>query len=81
MVDPMRRFLLDYFFENASNYVDAALTDLPQITMQAWTYPAIAQASFQFARELCIRNIGKRDRIIIAIENTPSCKQGCVHCS
>jgi long-chain acyl-CoA synthetase len=70
VIEPMRRSLLDYFFENASNDADAAFTNR-KLRRRSWTYAAIARASFRFANELRSRNIGHGDRIIILAENSP----------
>ena len=67
----MRRSLLDYFYENASNESDVAFSHRPKLRRKSLTYTQIARSSFQFARELESREIGHGDRIIILGENSP----------
>jgi len=67
----MRRSLLDYFFENATNDKDAAFSWRPKLRKDLWTYARIARASFQFARELQDRGVSHGDRILLLEQNSP----------
>src|SRR6185369_319431 len=69
--EPMRRSLLDYFFENATNDKDAAFSWRPKLRKDLWTYARIARASFQFARELQDRGVSHGDRILLLEQNSP----------
>ncbi|HEX6125723.1 MAG TPA: AMP-binding protein [Pyrinomonadaceae bacterium] len=67
----MRKSLLEYFYDLASDESDIAFSHRPGLRRKRWSYAELARTSFQFARELEARAIGEGDRVLIWAENSP----------
>src|SRR5688500_2333141 len=67
----MRTSFLEYFYDLASDESDIAFSHRPGLRRKRWSYADLVRASFQFARELEARGIGRGDRVLIWAENSP----------
>ncbi len=67
----MRDTLLKFIYDNAASGTDVAFSYKRRLRRRRWTYAGLSEGSFQFARELEERNIGKGDRVLIWAENCP----------
>src|SRR5687768_15614168 len=67
----MRTSFLEYFYDLASDESDIAFSHRPGLRRKRWSYADLVRASFQFARELEARGVGRGDRVLIWAENSP----------
>src|SRR5687768_3215908 len=67
----MRKSFLEYLYDFASDESYIAFSHRPGLRRKSWSYAGLARASFQFARELEAKGIGRGDRLLIWAENSP----------
>ena len=67
----MRKSVLEYFYPLASYEADIAFSHRPLLRRKSWSFADLVRASFQFARELEAKGIGRGDRVLIWAENSP----------
>ena len=67
----MRTSLLEYFYDLASDESDTAFSHRPGLRRKSWSYADLVRASFQFARELEAKGIGRGERVLMWAENSP----------